>query len=592
MMLRVSPRHAGREAIVRDADATPKTTRAMRQLGLLLLCTAWIALGLIGRDPWKTEDAITFSTAWEMRERGDWVVPHVAQERAIDQSPLVPWLAASSLSLMASLVPPPDAARLAAAGLLAMLLIVTGAAGRELNGRPMRWMPVLIVVGSVGLFDRSHQLSPELGLATAIALALYGAALAVRKPGLGGLALGVGTGLAFLASGWAGPFWSLAPALVLPAFGAHWRTRSYVTALAIAVVIALPIVAAWPMALHARSPALFAEWWSVTNPANTLARIAAGNGSDPLWLVKNVVWFAWPAFPLILWMLWIRGRSFNGGLAQPGVIVPSVYALLMLGTLAVAPDPRLMQMMPVLMPLALVASLEVDSWKRDYAAALDWFGILTFGLAAIVLWAFWIDAYVNGMSTRVAVFLRDSETGYGTTLRWPELIAAVLLTALWIVLVRPARRSNRRAILNWAAGITLVWGLVATLWLPYLDARRTYRAVAQSIGVHYAPGHCIARRDIGEAQRALFYYFAGVVTVPDGAPQAKDCPLLLVQYGRLPDGTPALPGYRIEWEGTRRGDVTERFVLYRRDERPPRALRSLPPEGALSLAWDGPARAT
>ncbi len=289
------------------------------------------------------------------------------------------------------------------------------------------------------------------------------------------------------------------------------------------------------------------------------------NGSpDPWWLVKNLVWVAWPAVPLIVWMLWIRGRGFNGGLNEPGVIVPGLYAIVMLVMLAVAPDPRLMQMLPVLAPLALVASLEIDSWKREHSAALDWFGILTFGLTAIVLWAFWIDAYFNGMSPRVAILLRDTETGYGTSFHLREVLAAVFLTALWIVLVRPARRSNRRAILNWAAGMTLIWGLIATIWLPYLDARRTYRSVAESIGVYRPDNACIARRNVGDAQRAAFYYFAGVVTVPETALQADDCPALLVQYGRLREGTPPLPGYRVQWEGSRRGDETEWFVLYRK----------------------------
>ncbi len=74
----------------------------------------------------------------------------------------------------------------------------------------------------------------------------------------------------------------------------------------------------------------------------------------------------------------------------------------------------------------------------------------------------------------------------------------------------------------------------------------------------------MARRNVGDAQRATFYYFAGVVTVPETVPQAADCPALLVQYGRLRDGTPPLPGYRVQWEGSRRGDDTEWFVLYRK----------------------------
>jgi hypothetical protein len=91
-------------------------------------------------------------------------------------------------------------------------------------------------------------------------------------------------------------------------------------------------------------------------------------------------------------MLWIRGRGFNGGLREPGVIVPAVWSAWMVLTLAVAPDPKLMQMLPLIAPLALLASLDVDTPKRGHPAALDWFGILTFAIVALALWAFWIDA--------------------------------------------------------------------------------------------------------------------------------------------------------------------------------------------------------
>ncbi len=101
------------------------------------------------------------------------------------------------------------------------------------------------------------------------------------------------------------------------------------------------------------------------------------------------------------------------------------------------------------------------------------------------------------------------------------------------MLVRPARRSNRRAVLNWAAGMTLVWGLYSTIWLPYLDSRRSYRPVAESLAQQLPAGtSCVASRNLGEPQRALIEYFAGIVTVRDDLAAANTCPLLLLQYGR------------------------------------------------------------
>jgi 4-amino-4-deoxy-L-arabinose transferase-like glycosyltransferase len=548
-----------------DADtAGPSViTLALRQAGLLLLCAAWLWLGITGHDPWKSDDALTFATAWEMIQRGDWLVPYVAQIQTFDRAPLAAWLAAATLGALSPPLEPYDAARVGAAILLALVLALTAWTGRELNGRAFRWMPVLIVVGSLGLFDRSHQLSPELALMFAVALALYAFALALRRPAIGGVLLGLALALGFLAYGFLGPLWIGLCALLLPLAGARWRTGDYALTVAVAIVVALPLALAWPLGLYVRSPALFDAWRAAETLADYLAFLPGAKAPPELNLLpKNIVWFAWPALPLVVWTLWVRGRGFRGGLATPGMQVPGTMALVIVAGLIALPGPTLSQALPLLVPLALIASVEVDSLERDMSAALDWFGILTFGLTAIVLWAFWVDSYVNGMSPRVALLLRDTETGYGVSFRIGTVLPAALLTALWIVLVRPARRSNRRAILNWAAGMTLVWGLVATIWLPYIDSRRTYRLVADTIANVLPRQGCVASRDLGDPQRALFYYFRGIVTVPETMRPDHGCEALLVQYGRLEGDVPALPGWRIAWSGARRGDSIERYAVY------------------------------
>ena len=236
-------------------------------------------------------------------------------------------------------------------------------------------------------------------------------------------------------------------------------------------------------------------------------------------------------------MLWTRGRGFNGGLNAEGVRLPGILALVIFASLMLQPEPRAIYALPLLLPLALLAALEVDSLARGFSAALDWFGILTFGLLAIVVWGIWIDARVNGMSSQVASLFRDTEIGYQPSFHLGAVLAASLLTVLWVMLVRPARRSNRRTLLNWAAGVTLVWCLYSTIWLPYLDSRRSYRHVVESSAVHLPERGCVASRNLGDSQRVASQYFAGLVTVREERNPDHGCRDLLVQYGRQ-DGPP------------------------------------------------------
>ena len=538
--------------------------RALKQFGLVVLCATWALLGTFGHDPWKTEDATAFGIAYEMIERGDVLVPRLAGESFVDRPPLVYAAAAGAARAFSPMLPMPDAARVAAAVVLALTMLLLASSAVELCGRDFRWMAVLLFIGSVGLWDRAHQLSPEQGLMLGIAASLYGFALALRRPVAGGAMLGLGLAVAFLSRGFLGPLWLGLTAVALPAAFPSWRTARYALAVVVALAIAVPLGGAWPLALYARAPEHLQAWWSMQSIGDYFAPLSDYASADPTFLLKNLPWFAWPALPLVFWTLWTRGRGFNGGLATPAVQLPGTLSLVMAISMVVMAEPRAIVLMPMLVPLSLLGALEIDSLKRGFSGALDWFGILTFGLASALVWWLWFDAYAYGMSPAVARLFRDTEPGYRPSFSWIAFAVSTLLTMLWLLLVRPARRSNRRALLNWAAGMTLLWALFTTIWLPYLDSRRSYRAVAQSVRAALPRDSCVASRNLGEAQRALFHYFAQLVTVREERAPTGNCSALLVQYGRHDADTRAPVGWEAVWEGHRRGDDTERYVLYLR----------------------------
>jgi hypothetical protein len=141
---------------------------------------------------------------------------------------------------------------------------------------------------------------------------------------------------------------------------------------------------------------------------------------------------------------------------------------------------------------------------------------------------------------------------------------AALLTLIWIVVVARSLRSTRRAIVNWAAGITMSWMLMMTLGLPLVEQARSYREVSARI-VSQLPRDfdCIARLNVGDAQRALLAYFANITTTAIEQPASRACSLLLAQAAPL-----KMPGVGPEWEetwrGSRPGDRHELFILYKR----------------------------
>ena len=537
--------------------------RALKQAGLVLLCAAWIILGLIGHDPWKPDDAVSFGIAYDMIQHHDWVVPHLAGVPQPERPPLFYAFAAGTGRALEGLLPLHDAARIAVGLSLAATLWLLALAGRELYGPAFRWLPVLIFVGCAGLWDRGHQLSPDVGVLAADALALYALALGLRRPALGGALLGLAIGAAFLCRGALGAALIGLTALLLPLF-APWRRGAFSWTLGIAILVALPLMIAWPLALHERSPALFEQWYEAHNLARFFGLAPGSPPAEPLYYLKNMPWFAWPALPLALWTLWLRARGYNGRLSATGIVLPVTMLVVCVAVLSAAAEPRANLALPMLLPMSLLGAAEIDTLKRGSSGALDWFGILTFGLVAVLLWGLWLESLLRGLPDPVARVFRDTQPGFRPPWEWVGFSASVLLSLLWLMLVRPARRSNRRAVLNWAAGMTLVWGLSATIWLPYVDSRRSYRPVAESLAAHLPPDSCVAGRNLGEPQRALLEYFAGVTTLRDDAPDATGCKSLLIQLGQDEPEDPPDSAWQKVWEGRRRGDNTERFVLFRR----------------------------
>jgi hypothetical protein len=137
---------------------------------------------------------------------------------------------------------------------------------------------------------------------------------------------------------------------------------------------------------------------------------------------------------------------------------------------------------------------------------------------------------------------------------------------VWAYAVIRAHRNNRRAIVNWAAGITLVWVLPNLLALSAFDHVRSYRAVAAELFAQLPAGrNCTASLGLGDAQRALLDYFAGLRFVP-AATNGSSCEWLLAQGTR--DRMQYVPEVNETWikvwEGARPGDNVERLRLYRR----------------------------
>lgn len=543
-----------RGRIAYDGTRTPVKT------GLFVVCClAWLIPGLVGHDPWKGDEAVAFGIVVEMLRLNDYSAIQVAGEAYPGKAPLYFWLATFFAKVLGGVMPQHDAARLATGVFMAGTLGFLSLAARELMGERAMRVSVLLFIGCLGLLIRAHEMNSDVAGLTGVALGLYGLALSVRRPNVGGAVLGIALGIAFLGDGFL-PLSLLAVlAVVLPLAGPAWRRPQHARALGIAALCALPLLAIWPAMLSANPQAGLAPW--LARAASFRWSDEGGRGLvDTVYFAKILPWYAWPAWPLAAWALWKARRS----LATRGDLhLPFAALLVFFAILSLFAEAREVNALPLLLPLALLGVSEVDTLRRGAASALDWFGLTTFFLLAALIWIAW-GAALTGSPEAVAAWIQREVPGYKYPFRFLPFALAALLTLIWLVVVARSLRTTRRALVNWAAGITMVWMLVMTLGVPAIDQARSYRGMAMQMAEKIPVGYqCVLNEGVGDAQRALLNRYVGFFFQrPDGR-FAAACKLRMAQTS--PGRIPATPeGWTEIWRGARPGDKSELFILYRK----------------------------
>ena len=518
---------------------------------LVLLCALWLLAGVVGHDPWKTDDAIHLGIVFSFLQDGGWLIPKIAGEPWAGTAPLYHWVAAALAWPLQALLPLHDAARLATTLFGAVTLLALAGTARTLHDREAGLAAPLLAIGTVGLLVPLHDAHPIAALLAAQAVTYWGlATLLAGRPLAGGALLGLGLGGGFLADG-VTAFAITAPLLLLLA-GRRWRDARPWPGVLLALGLAVPLGLSWPLALHFEADAHLAAWWS-NELRQLMPRPAAGAAGD---LLELIGWAAFPVWPIAGWALWAHRRR----LAEPALLLPLVGTLL--GVLwLLSREARASHALPTLLPLILLAAGSAGRLRRGATNALDWFGMMTFTLVIGLIWLGG-SAMLAGVPPQIARNFAKLAPGFSSEASLFALAMAAMATILWIASLARLPRSPWRAITHWAIGLVASWVLLIALWLPWIDYGKSYRPVAASLRAAMPDGaSCIGRSGLGLPQRASLDYFAGIRTA---SPRngGRKCTLLLVQG---PPREEAQPGWKKIWEGSRPGDRNERLRLYRRN---------------------------
>ena len=520
---------------------------------LLVLCAVWLFMGLIGHAPWKPFESHSISTIKNMLDSSQYLAPNSAGNPNMVDPPLFYLSAALLAKVLQPVLPMHDAARIASGLWMLITLLMVGMTGRELWDKGIGRQTTFVLMGSLGLIVSAHTLTPAVASLTGLATGFYALALSKRRPYRASVLLAFGLIVSFLSTGLLPLSILLATCLILPCLFSFWRSKSFLYVVTLSILIASPFLAIWPVLCLIYHPALFNTWWQQS--------IEQFNGAYHVYFLKTLLWYAWPALPLAIWGAWrYRAQLLTKPRFQL-ILSFTLVAWLLIGFGAERKD---IFALPLLIPLTAMAGGSIETLKRGTAGALNWFGLILFGLMSSLIWLGWI-AMMTGNPAKIKERLTFLSGITQIDFNFIAVAFAIAVSLIWLFAIFRSQHSNRSGATNWAIGMTCVWTLLMTLWLPMIDSARSYSAVftqfKNALPVKYA---CITSNRLGESQRDLLHYFANVKTLAFETEQNLNCDLYLIQDEKGREIIEPGPDWKLIWNGKRISDRRESFRLFQR----------------------------
>lgn len=543
---------------------------------LLLLCIAYVLPGLVGRGPWKNADLTAFGYMAELASgASSWFAPKL-MGRAPEVDALLPyWVGAWAMQAAPTWMTPDFAARVPF-GLMLVLALLATWYGTYYLARHPEAQPVAFAFGGearpadyaraiadggllafmacLGLAQLSHETTPALAQLGFTALLFYSVAALpyrLRTPvigaalGLAGLALsGAPTMAALLGAG---------SAVI------HWADRSggpdarrHQVRWAGGIALLTLLVALLSMGLDL--------WrWRIELPETSWQKWRS--------LGRLLLWFTWPAWPLVLWTLWRwRHQLFRRAAPSRHLALPLWFAgVAVAATLSTGSADR--SLLLALPALAALAAFALPTLGRSFAALIDWFTLIFFSGCALIIWVVWISMQ-TGIPRQPAANVARLAPGFEHSFSFLPFAIAIVGTLAWALLVKWRVGRHRTAI--WkslvlpAGGAALSWLLLMTLWLPLLDFARSYAPlVRRTLIVMRQPPSCVETYGLSRSQVAAFKFHGNLALRPM-APQAA-CPWLIVDKNAI---SPLAPVDRTQWTlpslMRHPADRNENLLIYQR----------------------------
>jgi hypothetical protein len=530
-----------------------------------IVACIWIFSGLVGHDPWKSEEAILTGQLFLLKASTGGFPFNAIFSGEVNNYPIFSWISLSIETLTSSVLPFHDGVRLSMGIWLLLTTLFVSRASDELWGKNASWIAPLILIGSVGLLVKGHQLSATTPFLAAMSIGLYGLAIAPRRSIVGGIWLGMAVISTPLLSQIEYLVLLVMITLAMVTVSPRYRSRRFGVTILTALFVALLSLAAFVALLLGIGGSQTLSYWIYLQGEGLTDIFVPAASRDYTYLLRSFLWFCWPGWIFCIWSLWSEGKT---GLEKKEVQLPLISLVVTILFLCVRGSNSEIENSLVLLPIALLASIAVTRLPRGIGNSFYWFSIMS-GIAFVfIAWVYFSASYF-GAPTRLFEHLSKLHPLYVSQDHTWKILAATAVGIIWIGILFNIKRIPGRPILVWALTFTMGWLTASILLVSWIDSRKTYGPMIRDMVKNISAEHSCVLTQVGPAQQGLIEYFGRLKTssiYPDDA--SNKCDYLIVQDSWDSGNTIGSP-WTIVWEGGRSGDKRERFQLFRKQESRP-----------------------
>jgi hypothetical protein len=242
-----------------------------------------------------------------------------------------------------------------------------------------------------------------------------------------------------------------------------------------------------------------------------------------------------------------------------------VLLFVMLVVLSLSRDAREIYVLPLLVPVIILATRSIEALNIKAARLLSILTCILLSLLGIVLWIVW--AAVNtGRPAWIADRMLSQLPGFVPEFAVIPFVVALAATAAWVVLIARWPWGGGGWLVRWATGWTWVYLLGMTLHVDAANWNMSYRRQFEPLrDVVPADAEAVLSRGMLSTQRGQAHYFGGIRLL-DEAVHGRDpgARWYMLQYTDHEDPQPPFPGgaWREIWNAVHDDEV---FVLWLRE---------------------------